>query len=96
KVLPVNPYSDWNKSMLCDENLQNKISIYLLSIGSKISAKKLTEFLTQPDIKEKDGIENMISHKTACCYLNFLGYRYKATPKGQYADSHERDNVVFY
>ncbi|KAF8809148.1 hypothetical protein BYT27DRAFT_7222690 [Phlegmacium glaucopus] len=74
--LPVNPYGDWNESML----------IYLLQ-------KKLTEFLAQPNIKEKYGIEKMISHKTACCYLNFLGYRYKATPKGQYADGHERDDV---
>jgi hypothetical protein len=82
--------------MLADENLQNEISIYLLSIGNEISTKKLMEFLDQPDIKEKFGIEKSISHKTACRYLNSLGYRYKATPKGQYADGHERDDVVFY
>jgi len=52
------------------------------------------EFLSQPDIK---GIDKSISHKTACRYLNSLGYRYKATPKGQYADGHEREDVeVFY
>ncbi|KAF8803034.1 hypothetical protein BYT27DRAFT_7049092, partial [Phlegmacium glaucopus] len=96
KVLPVNPYGDWNESMLADENLANEISIYLLSIRNEISAKKLMEFLNQLDIKEKYGIEKSISHKTACRYLISLGYRYRATPKGQYADGHERDDVVIY
>ena len=71
--------TDWNESMLADENLRNEISIYLLSVGNKISAKKIMEFLDQPDVKEKFGIEKPISHKTACHYLNSLGYRYKAT-----------------
>jgi len=74
KILPVNPYGDWNESMLADENLRNEISIYLLSIGNEISAKKLMEFLCQSDIKEKYGIEKSISHKAACRYLNSLGY----------------------
>jgi hypothetical protein len=96
EVLPINPYGDWNESMLVDENLRNEIGIYLLSIGNEISAKKLMDFLRQPEIREKYGIEKNISHKTACRYLNSLGYRYKATPKGQYADGHERKDVVFY
>ncbi len=82
--------------MLVDENLQNEINIYLLSIGNEITAKRLMDFLRQLDIKEKYGIEQDISHKTACWYLHTLGYRYKATPKGQYADGHEREVVVFY
>ena len=45
-ILPVNPYGDGNKSFLADENLRNEISIYLLSIGNQISAKKLVDFLT--------------------------------------------------
>lgn len=72
KVLPVNPFGDWNESMLADENLRNEISIFLLSIGNEISAKKLMDFLAQPDIKEKFGIEKSISHKTACRYLKLL------------------------
>ncbi|KAF8154263.1 hypothetical protein B0H34DRAFT_800130 [Crassisporium funariophilum] len=56
KILPINPFGDWNKSMLADENLRNKISIFLLSIGNKISAKKLMDFLAQPDVREKFGI----------------------------------------
>ena len=96
KSCQVNPYGNWNESMLADENLQNEITIYLLSVGNEISEKKIIEFLDQPDVKENFGIEKPISHKTACHYLNSLGYRYKATPKGQYADRHEQDDVVFY
>jgi len=95
-VLPVNPYGDWNESMLVDKNLCNEISIYLLSIGNEISAKKIVDFLRTEEIKAKYGIEKEISHKTACRYLHTLGYRYKATPKGQYADGHEREDVVLY
>ncbi len=74
EVLPVNPYGDWNESMLVDENLRNEISIYLLSIGNEISAKKLMDFLCQAEIKEKYGIEKNISLRTARRYLNSLGY----------------------
>ena len=52
EVLPINPYGDWNESLLIDENLRNEISIFLLSIGNEISAKKLMDFLHQSDIKE--------------------------------------------
>jgi len=96
KVLPVNPFGDWNESLLLDENLCNEINIFLLSIGNEISAKRLMDFLHQPDIKEKYGIQRNISIRTARRYLNALGYRYRATPKGQYVDGHERADVVFY
>jgi hypothetical protein len=64
----------------------NEISIHLLSLRKKITAKKLMDFLHQADIKEKYGIEHDISHKTACQYLQALGYHYHSTPKGQYVD----------
>jgi hypothetical protein len=94
KVLPVNPYRDWNKSLLVNKNLCNEISIYLMSIGNEISAKRLMEFLHKPDIKEKYGIEKNISLWTACQYLNTLGYQYRAMLKGQYVNGHEHEDVV--
>jgi hypothetical protein len=62
----------------------------------KYQHKKLMEFLHQSDLKKKYGIERNISHKTACQYLHTLGYHYKATLKGLYADGHERADVMFY
>lgn len=95
-LLPLNPYGDWNRSLLVNENIVNEISIFLLSLGNDITAGKLMEFLHRPDIKEKYAIDRNITHKTACRYLQALGYRYRSTPKGQYADGHERDDVVVY
>lgn len=96
EVLPINPYGDWNESLLVDKNIVNEINIYLLSLGNEITAKKLMEFLHRRDFKERYGIERDISHKTACRYLHALGYRFQYTPKGQYVDGHEREDVVTY
>ena len=92
----MNPYGGWNESLLVDENLRNEISIFLMSIGNEISASKLMEFLRRSDIKEKHGIGRSISIRTAHRYLNSLGYRYRAAPRGQYVDGHERADVVYY
>ena len=66
EVLLINPFGDWNHSLLLNENIVNKITIYLLSIRNDITAKKLMDFLHGGNIKEKYGIEHDISHKTAC------------------------------
>ena len=79
-VLPINPYGNWNKSLLVEDNIVNEINIYLLSLGNNISASKLVDFLCHQEIKDKYGIEHNISHKTACRYLQALGYHYQATP----------------
>ena len=95
-ILPINPYGNWNKSLLVEDNIVNEINIYLLSLRNNISASKLVDFLCHQEIKDKYGIERNISHKTACQYLQALGYHYQATPKGQYVDRHEREDVVMY
>jgi transposase len=56
----------------------------------------VVEFLARPDIKEKHGITKNISQSTARRYLKTLGYRFMAPRKGQYADGHEREDVVWY
>jgi hypothetical protein len=66
EVLPLNPYGDWNESLLVNENIANEINIYLLSLGNEITAIKLMDFLHRNNIKEKYGIERDITHKTAC------------------------------
>ena len=98
-VLPINPYGQWNKSMLVDEDLANDINLYLQEIGKEISAQKLMEYLACNEVKEhhrNDGITKPISERTARCYLNALGYRFTTPKKGQYADGHEREDVVYY
>ncbi|RDB25331.1 hypothetical protein Hypma_007565 [Hypsizygus marmoreus] len=95
-VLPVNPFGDWNQSMLVDEDLVNDINLYLQELGKEISAQKLVDYLARDDVRAKHGITRSISERTARHYLNTLGYRWASPKKGQYADGHEREDVVFY
>jgi hypothetical protein len=95
-VLPINPYGQWNESMLVDEDLANDINLYLQEIGKEISARKLMEYLARDEVKERHGITKPINERTARRYLNALGYRFTTPKKGQYADGHEREDVVYY
>ena len=95
-VLPINPYGDWNESMLVDEDLAANINLHLQELGSNISACKVVDFLARPDIKKKHGITKSITEKMARQYLNMLSYRWATPKKGQYADEHEHADVVWY
>ncbi|THV05625.1 hypothetical protein K435DRAFT_816328 [Dendrothele bispora CBS 962.96] len=67
--------------MLTDEDLCNDINLYLQEIGNDITAEKLVSYLAL---------------RTARRYLHTLGYRFTSSKKGQYADGHERKDVVDY
>ncbi|KAJ7431085.1 hypothetical protein B0H11DRAFT_2388439 [Mycena galericulata] len=101
-VLPLNPYGYWTTSMLVDEELNSDITLYLQELGKDITAHKLTEFLARPDVMQKHGISKKISVRTAERYLQELGYRqcfcdsWMHPKKGQYADGHERPDVIAY
>jgi hypothetical protein len=95
-VLPLNPYGSWNESMLVDENLSADINLHLQELGKDITALKVVEYLARQEVKEKHGITKSISERTARRYLHALGYRYMTPVKGQYADGHERSDVVWY
>jgi hypothetical protein len=95
-ALPIDPYGNWNESMLVDEDLASDINLYLQELGSSISAHKVVEFLAQPDVKEKHGITKSITKRTARQYLNALGFRWASPKKEQYADGHEHADVVWY
>ncbi|KAJ6464252.1 hypothetical protein C8R47DRAFT_933222, partial [Mycena vitilis] len=95
-MLPLNPYGYWTTSMLVDEELQGEINLYLQELGKEITAEKLVEFLARPEVMQKHGITRRISVRTAERYLQELGYRWMHPKKGQYADGHERPDVVAY
>jgi len=65
EVLPINPYGDWNESMLADESLALEIGIYLQELKDDITAKKLVEYLARPDVMVRHGITKAISIRTA-------------------------------
>ncbi|KAJ7691705.1 hypothetical protein B0H17DRAFT_1200839 [Mycena rosella] len=96
KVLPINPYGMWRQSMLADEDLATDVREHLQELGKFITADKLVDYLSREDVMDKHGLDKKISVRTARRYLNELGYRFKSEKKGQYSDSHERDDVVYY
>ncbi|KAJ6615748.1 hypothetical protein B0H10DRAFT_1949634 [Mycena sp. CBHHK59/15] len=75
KVLPINPYGTWKKSMLADEDLANDIREHLQELGKFITADKLVAYLSREDVMDKHGLHKNISVRTAQRYLNDLGYR---------------------
>ncbi|THU79174.1 hypothetical protein K435DRAFT_698465 [Dendrothele bispora CBS 962.96] len=95
-VLPINPFGEWKESMLADEDLCNDINLYLQEIGNDITAEKLVSYLARDDVREKHGISQPITVRTARRYLHTLGYRFTSSKKGQYSDGHERKDVVDY
>jgi hypothetical protein len=95
-VLPVNPYGEWNQSMLADESLVMDVELYHQDLGKDIMANKVVEFLGRSDVVTKHGITKKIGVRTARHYLNSLGYRFKEAKKGQYGDGHEQADGVQY
>jgi hypothetical protein len=95
-VLPVNPYGNWNETMLVDEDFVNDVNEYLQTVGKQISAGHLMHYMQRTDVKEKHSITRDITERTACRYLFILGYQWKGAKKGQFVDGHKRDDVVYY
>lgn len=59
--------------MLTDEKLCGNINLYLQELGSHIAAKKLVQFLAQPEIKEKHRTSKTTTLETGWRYLKKLG-----------------------
>lgn len=95
-VPPVNPYGKWVKSRLLDEDLMQDIQLHLQEVGKYVRALDIVHYLDQPDVKARHGLKKTISVATAQRWMHVMGYRWKKEPKGQYADGHEREDVVAY
>ncbi|KAF7327022.1 hypothetical protein MKEN_00277100 [Mycena kentingensis (nom. inval.)] len=95
-VAELNPYGKWTNNMLVHEDVKADVVTYLQSLGRYITAEKLQMFLCSPEFKQRHGIEKDVGLKTACRYLDELGYRFTSPKVGQYTDGHERPDVVEY
>jgi hypothetical protein len=73
-VLPLNPYGEWNESLLADEAIVNDVQLFLQSLGKEITAEKLAAYLAQDDVMAKHGIDKAPAIRTCRDYLHALGY----------------------
>ncbi|KAJ7622335.1 hypothetical protein FB45DRAFT_1091207, partial [Roridomyces roridus] len=94
-VLPVNPFGDWNESLLVNEGLSSGLQLFLQEEPDNITPERVKAYLDRPEVREEYGITAGISLRTARRYLRALGYRYGMPTKGQYVDGHERPDVVY-
>ena len=94
--LPFNNYGAGNASIIEDEDLHTELLLHLQGIGKYVKAMDVVEYMKRPNIKQTYGLTDGISLPTAQRWMHRLGYRWRKTPKGQYVDEHEREDIVAY
>jgi len=94
--IPINPYGAWNESILEDEGLAQEINLHLQGIGKYVKAMDIADFLDTPEMKRRLNRTKTIHISTAQRWMHKMGYRWTTTPKGQYVDGHEREDIVAY
>lgn len=92
----MNQFGTWNTSRIHDEDFSTEIQLHLQGIGKYVKAMDIVYYLDQANVKQRLGLARTVSHATAKRWMKVLGYRWTKTPRGQYIDGHERDDVVAY
>lgn len=95
--LPKNIYGIWNGSVIEDEDFSEAIREHLRTKGKYVKAGDIIDFFGTPDA-------NKFSHlltkppclRTAQRWMEKMGYTWMKERRGQFADGHERDDVVEY
>ncbi|KAI0054857.1 hypothetical protein BV25DRAFT_1816438 [Artomyces pyxidatus] len=94
--LPRNPYGWWNTSLLDNNDFADKLRLHLQAVGKYVAAHDIVDFVNKPTVRARYKISRAINIRTAQRWMHELGYRWKVTPKGQYVDGHEREDVQIY
>jgi len=94
--IPINLYGAWNESILEDEGLAQEINLHLQGIGKYVKAMDIADFLDTPEMKRRLNRTKTIHISTAQRWMHKMGYRWTTTPKGQYVDGHEQEDIVAY
>ncbi|KEP45062.1 DDE family endonuclease [Rhizoctonia solani 123E] len=95
--LPTSVYSSWNASVIEDEDLASAIRESLRSKGKYIQARDVLEFFGTPAaLAFSHLIDAPPSIRTAQRWMHRMGYTWMKERRGQFADGHEREDVVEY
>jgi hypothetical protein len=92
--LPFNTYGLWTTSLLQEGELAKEIVEHLQSIGKFVRAQDVVDYLAQNNVQERYGYEHNITLRTAQRWMLIMDYRFAKSPRGQYVDGHEREDVV--
>ena len=97
RTVPQSPYGSWNISKIQeDEEFVQDINLHLQSKDKYVKASDIIEYLKDPEVRSRWGLKKTISHATAKRWMKKIGYRWVKKHRGQYADGHEREDVVNY
>jgi hypothetical protein len=84
------------RSLIDDENFTQELHLHLQSIGKYCTTEDIIRYVARPEILAKLNRKATISHATAHRWMKKMNYRWTAEPHGQYADGHERPDVIDY
>ena len=96
-ALPYSNMGTWNESLLDKfPELKYKLNLHLQGIGKYVRALDIVEYMADPVVQLRYGLEKGISLSTAQVWMHHMDYRWMKSPKGQFIDGHERADVVDY
>ena len=84
------------RSHIDDDDFAQELHLHLQSIGEYCTTEDIIRYVALPEILAKLNRKATISHATAHCWMQKMGYQWTVRPHGQYADGHERPDVVNY
>lgn len=73
----------WNISILEDEDISGAIKLHLQAVGKYASAEDIVNFLRDPDVRTKFGLNKTISVRTAQRWLHREGGKPNSFPSGE-------------
>src|SRR5882724_2205331 len=95
--LPVNPYGQWNESVIDkDPVLAQELHAHLQGIRKFVKAVDLVNFMDTPEMRGRARLKRRIDVSMAQQWMKKLDYHWTYTQKGQYVDGHEQEDVVAY
>ncbi|KDN33743.1 hypothetical protein RSAG8_13174, partial [Rhizoctonia solani AG-8 WAC10335] len=95
--LPDNLYGKWNHSVIEDEDFKHALLEHLRCVGRYAGPKDIVAFFDTPEAESfRHLLDEPPSLRTAQRWMPILGYKWKTEHRGQFADGHEREDVVDY
>lgn len=95
-VLPFDDYHGKQSLLEKFPELKLELTEHLMSVGKYVRALDIVEYMGQKEVMDRYHVEKVISLSTAQQWMHELDYRWLKAPSGQFADGHERPDVVDY
>ncbi|CAE6514514.1 unnamed protein product, partial [Rhizoctonia solani] len=93
--LPANLYGTWNESIIEDEDFRDAVLQHLRRVGRYAGPQDIIKFFNTPEAKPFSHLlDEQPSIRTAQRWMPILGYKWRTERRGQFADGHEREDVV--